>query len=92
MCVYLIHFTQPLGHARHYLGWTQCDLDERITRHRQSEGARLLAVANERGIGWEVVRVWPGAKRELEQKFKRWQHNGRLCPVCKQERIGSTNH
>lgn len=87
MCLYLVHFERPLAHAQHYLGWTQCDLDERITRHRGGDGARLLAVANERGIGWEVVRVWPGAKRSVEQKYKRAKHNRRLCPVCRQEQI-----
>ena len=29
--VYLVHFTQPYRHARHYTGWT-ADLDSRLVR------------------------------------------------------------
>lgn len=85
MCVYLIHFSTPYKQAQHYLGYTHCDLDERIAAHRENRGARLLQVVNDAGIAWEVVRVWMGAGREVEQKYKRAQHNKRLCPVCREQ-------
>jgi predicted GIY-YIG superfamily endonuclease len=82
--VYLIHFDQPLHHARHYLGYTD-NLDERIARHKRGEGARLLQVLLARGIEWEVVRTWEG-DRDLERKLKRRKHSDRLCPVCRKEK------
>lgn len=78
--VYLIHFERPLHHARHYLGYTY-DLAGRLESHRAGRGARLLAVLHEIGIGWEVVRTWPGG-RPLERKLKSQHHTPRLCPLC----------
>ena len=39
--VYLVHFSEPYRHARHYTGWT-VDLDARLAEHRAGRGARLL--------------------------------------------------
>ena len=81
--VYLIHFEKPYKHARHYLG-SAIDLAERLAQHRNGKGARLLQVVKEAGIDWDVSRTWQGT-RETEAKFKRAQHNTRLCPHCKGE-------
>ena len=84
--MYLIHFRPPaVGHARHYLGMA-ADVTERIKRHRNGNGARLMAVAAERRVDWLVARLWPRpdaqSARELERRLKT-RHNGpRLCPVC----------
>jgi len=87
MTVYLVHLDQrlgsdhPQGGAQHYLGMTQ-NLDQRLETHRAGLGARILAAAVERGIGFEVVRTWPGG-RERERQLKR-QHNApKFCPVCR---------
>ncbi len=61
--VYLIHFSEKLHHAQHYISFVEGDLLQRIALHRASRGARLLAALNERGIEWKVVRVWRGAHR-----------------------------
>lgn len=77
--VYLIHFDRPYKHARHYLGFTR-DIPLRELRHRAGNGARLMQVVNEAGIGWKVVRVWYG-DRYLERRLKK--HSGtRYCPIC----------
>lgn len=81
--IYLIHFAQPYKHAQHYLG-SAIDLAERLAEHRKGHGARLLQVVQEAGIDWEVSRTWDGT-RETEAKFKRAQHNVRLCPHCQKE-------
>jgi predicted GIY-YIG superfamily endonuclease len=85
--VYLIHLDTPLGdlanprgQARHYLGYAD-NLEERLERHRNGNGARLLEVANELGIGWQVVRTWTGT-RELERQLKRQHNSPRFCPIC----------
>lgn len=85
--VYLLHFDRPLGdldnprgQARHYLGYTD-DLDARLERHRSGNGARLMEVVAERGIGWRLVRTWDG-DRELERRLKNQHNSPRLCPLC----------
>lgn len=79
--VYLIHFARPIHHAQHYLGWTH-DLAQRLRQHRAGVGAALTRAAVERGIEFEVVRVWPGTDRAWERALKRGKRTPRLCPVC----------
>jgi len=83
MPVYLIHLDKPIGHARHYLGYAD-DVTERLARHRQGRGGRLLKVAVSRGIGFDVVRVWPDGDRALERRLKRLKNGPGLCPVCRE--------
>ena len=78
--VYLVHFAEPYKHSRHYIGST-CDLPARLQEHRAGTGARLLAVVNEAGIAWEVVRQWKGTRKD-ERKLKNRHNARRLCPVC----------
>jgi len=79
--VYLIHFEQPFKHARHYLGSAK-DVQKRVAKHRKGKGAKLLKHVTAAGIDWSVVRTWAEGGRQLEAKFKRAQHNSRLCPIC----------
>lgn len=83
MCkVYLIHLASPISHAHHYLGYTKADtVEERFKKHKTGCGARLLQVANELGIDYEVVRTWAGG-RELERRLKKRKDSPRLCPIC----------
>lgn len=80
--IYLIHLDRPLGHAKHYLGYTEAEtVTARFQRHKSGYGARLLAAANELGIDYSVVRVWEGSKK-LERRLKRRKNSPDLCPVC----------
>ena len=84
--VYLEHLDRPMAHARHYLGWTPYSTPAlRHQQHLIGRGARLLQVANERGITYGIVRVWPGG-RSLERKLKAQHHGPRLCPICNRRR------
>jgi predicted GIY-YIG superfamily endonuclease len=81
--VYLLHFDRPISDAhtcQHYLGWAK-SLKKRITEHKAGTGARLTAVALERGISFEVVRTWPGG-RALERQLKNRKNGHKLCPLC----------
>lgn len=81
--VYLYHLSTPVNArhpAQHYIG-TTLDLAARDTLHQSGRGARLLSVARERGITFQIVRVWPG-DRALERQLKRCGHASRYCPVC----------
>jgi hypothetical protein len=91
MTVYLLHLSQPMPRgqsprgfrlwARHYLGSAK-NLSERLHHHANGTGARLLAVARERGIAFECVRTWEGG-RDFERRLKRQKNAPRLCPICR---------
>lgn len=85
--VYLLHFDRPFKHARHYLGATSLPLAERLARHADDRGAKLLRAAAAAGIGWVVARTWPrlshDAAFQLEIKLKRQGSRGRQCPLCR---------
>jgi hypothetical protein len=56
------------------------DLEARLDKHLRGQGARITQVLKERGIGWDVVAVWPG-NRQVENALK--LHSAtRICPAC----------
>ncbi len=82
---YLLHFDRPISPdhtCQHYLGYTAGRLRDRIAAHRRGHGARLTQVANERGIGFRVVRTWRDGSRGLERKLKNRKSSNDLCPIC----------
>lgn len=82
--VYIIHFDAPLHHARHYVGFAGAgNLSARIRAHLKGQGARLMEVVKERGIGWKVSRVWSGTTRLFERGIKNEAHTSRHCPACR---------
>jgi len=88
--IYLLHFAKPFKHAKHYMGFTE-DLDARIERHRAGDGARLLRVVTDAGIGFEVARTWPG-DRTLERRLKKRKDDPNLCPVCTPSALNHGNY
>lgn len=82
--IYLVHFSRPLHHAAHYLGYVQGgfpELKNRLQQHRNGTGARLMTVIKEHGISFQLVRVWEEGDRKQERRLKK-RGKGRLCPVC----------
>jgi hypothetical protein len=80
--VYLLHFAEPFGHARHYLGWAGSgNLGARLAHHQAGSGANLLRHVAKAGISWELVRTWAG-DRYLERRLKNRGGHARLCPNC----------
>ena len=90
--VYLLHFDRPyraktgkrMKEAGHYIGFTW-NLQERIKEHASGQGARLLEVISEDGIGFSVARVWEGGDRKLERRLKRRKKARLICPCCRQD-------
>jgi hypothetical protein len=83
--VYLLHFAEPFGHARHYLGWAgPGNLSTRLAHHAAGTGANLMRHVGKAGIAWELSRTWPGDRR-LERRLKNRGGHARLCPVCRPE-------
>lgn len=93
--LYLIHLDEPLGddgnggrsRLQHYSGFALRSVANRVKSHRRkkpddgTDGAECLGHANVRGIGWQVVAIEPGTKRE-ERRRKLAGHHERRCPVC----------
>ncbi|CCH02060.1 hypothetical protein FAES_4060 [Fibrella aestuarina BUZ 2] len=78
--VYLIHLNTPMSHAQHYIGWAK-EVEKRLFHHRNGTGSRMLAVAAQRGIDFDVVRRWIG-DRHFERKLKNRHKARMLCPIC----------
>lgn len=78
--IYLLHFDSPLGHARHYLGWTE-NLEQRLESHRMGQGARLMLHLKRAGIGFRLARTWEGT-RNYERRLKNQGASTRHCPLC----------
>ncbi len=79
--VYLLHFSPPYKHAKHYMGFAE-DIDRRIEQHRAGTGARLTQVAIDAGCRLILARIWPGADRSTERRLKKRKESPRLCPIC----------
>jgi predicted GIY-YIG superfamily endonuclease len=78
--IYLLHFSQPYRHAKHYVGWTE-DLLDRLDQHAAGTGARLMAVIRQAGIGFTLVRTCEGT-RATERAIKNEGGSVRFCPAC----------
>lgn len=74
-------YTKP--HARHYTGST-VDLYGRDWQHRHGQGSKLLAAASLQGIPFQIVRVWAGPDRKVEQLLKSYHNTPLFCPICNQ--------
>ena len=82
MFVYLLHFQQPISHARHYLGVTN-DLTARMLTHAGGNGAAITKELHRLGIGFTLVRAWDAPSGRVDEKLFKKQKNGpRFCPLC----------
>lgn len=87
--VYVIHFNKPYRHALHYVGWASDGrLFERLREHARGDGARLMQVITEAGIGWSLARIYPGVPRMNERARKVTGAASRFCPLCRVRPIG----
>lgn len=77
--VYLLHFSQRVGNASHYTGWTRA-LEDRLAAHRAGKGGRATKVLVGRGQSFDLARTWSGGQA-LEVRIKR-RGPKRFCPIC----------
>lgn len=89
MPVYLIHFDHilhPNSLNRHYIGFAH-DVEARVKHHHNGTSkVRMFEVAKERGIGFQVVRIWQEEGKEFERWLKSLKNAPRKCPICQAER------
>lgn len=89
--IYLVHLDKPMFHAKHYVGYSKGSFKKRLERHRAGGGSKLLKAAKEQGIGYEVVRTWPG-NRTQERQLKRQKNTPRYCPICQEQHSLGDKH
>lgn len=85
--VYLLHFDEPLKHARHYIGYAEQDVEKRLATHRKSQGASLTAALNRAGIPYRIVRTWSEVDRHFERALKKRHEAAVLCPICRKAHL-----
>lgn len=77
--VYVLKFDAPLGSDKHraefYVGYAD-NIGGRLHYHETGRGASITKAAVERGIGFQIALVIPGATRAMERQIKR-RHNTR---------------
>jgi len=86
-CVYLLHFEHGLPvtgnrFARHYIGWTDGEVDAPVRQHLDGSGSPLVAAVVAAGQRVTLERTWTGAGRSFERRLKRRHEAPRLCPRC----------
>lgn len=81
--IYIIHLDTPIAHAKHYVGFCndEREVQARIKEHQQGHGARLLQVALERNITFQLVATLPGNRTD-ERTFKNRKKTPYYCPIC----------
>lgn len=88
--VYLLHFTEPYHHARHYVGWTgheqgrnpMDEVKDRLDFHLSGLGSPLVRAVHNRGIVVVVARVWENRTREYERGLHNRRPKSLFCPLC----------
>lgn len=85
--VYLLHLEPGLPItgarvARHYLGWTEGDIDDRLAQHHAGRGSPLVRAALAAGCCVTLERAWAHVDRHFERRLKRRHEAPRLCPRC----------
>ena len=80
--VYILHFDKPYKHARHYIGYAEESVEDRIETHKKGQGARLMEVIVKAGIGFTVAKVYSDVDRHFERRLKNKGGAARNCPLC----------
>lgn len=87
--VYLLHFDKPFGHAKHYTGFVEHDVERRLKEHERGYGSRLVGAARKAGINFSLARLWHDVDRKYERDLKKRGGATRHCPMCKGQKIGT---
>lgn len=81
--LYLIHFSEPLGRAQHYLGYCEAHrLHERLLEHARGRGAALTRAAVQTGRKLYLARTVPDGTPAMERRYKTRGDFRRACPFC----------
>lgn len=80
--IYLLHLDPAYKHARHYLGWTAGDVEDRVFTHVAGRGSPLVRAAVQAGSLVVVARTWDDSDRFEERRMKKTKNVPNYCPIC----------
>jgi len=90
--LYVLHFDRPYWtNCQHYIGYTTVPLEERLARHRNGNGSKLVHYTMSKGINFELVHSeeyptqWEARQAEVKAKWHGW---ARKYPICKEQQHG----
>ncbi len=86
MSVYILHFSEKYHHSRHYVGFTERDIETRFFEHIIYHKSPLIDAVIKAKIGITLARIFPAAGREFERQLKRRKNTAQICPICRAER------
>ncbi len=79
--VYLLHFSRPYCHARHYVGFSR-RVDLRMREHRRGHGSPLVEAVLSAGIEIFIARTWDNVTVAFERRLH-WACGKKYgCPIC----------
>lgn len=86
--LYILHLNGKIAnHAQHYVGYTTLGVEARVKRHRNGDGARMIAHALKIGIDFQIGHVEHFATAEearwREVRLKSEKNLRRHCEICK---------
>jgi hypothetical protein len=80
--VYLLHFSRPYYHARHYVGFSR-RVEVRIREHRRGRGSPLVEAVCNAGIEIFVARTWNHVTVVFERRLHLAGRGTKYgCPIC----------
>lgn len=85
--IYVLHFDRPYHHARHYVGFAEADVENRIREQLEGTGRRpspLVRAVIAAGITVTVAAVIEGTRKD-ERRIKDNASTCHVCPLCKPE-------
>lgn len=85
MSVYILHFSSPLHHARHYVGFSDGmrNLKRRVAHHQnKTANCSITRAAVEAGIELILAKTYPKADRTFERSLKLTGNTKHYCPIC----------
>lgn len=78
--VYILHFSQPYKHCRHYVGYS-ANVARRFREHLAGHGVGLTKAVIDAGITIVLARKISG-NRSTERLIRELKSTPSLCPIC----------
>lgn len=84
--IYVLHIDPPFKHARHYVGWTPRDVEQRLEDHLRGSGSPLIRAAVQQGHDVILTTTFEGT-RDMERYLKKKHGAAAFCPLCREEHL-----
>jgi hypothetical protein len=87
--VYILHFSEKIYHAQHYVGFCQKlnpNLYNRIEKHWKGKSrVALMKKVSRKKINFVVAKIYLGVNQDFERDLKNKKKSSLYCPVCRGE-------